>query len=355
MYEILAFGTQYFIYKKLTEAGISKRVRLIFALWGTFWIVAHLIAGFDYSHAEYDILPGRLTEIFRSLALTWTIITVLAFGVFILVWMCSRFRPFTRRKVLLAVCLTLIATVYSMFEAYYVTPRHVEIHSRKLPEGLERLRLVYLSDVHIGGLSTRWHLERILRLVDEAKPDILALTGDILDGVMTYREKELSMLADSAKKAKYGAFAVNGNHEYYWLLDEDTEQIIRDCGYTLLINERAECQGITIISLDDNLNGWLKPFLKPEDSERFVLVMKHRPGLPYDAEGKFDLQISGHTHGGQFWPLGYFKSMAANSTQGLSQKAGGYVYVSNGAGFNGPMMRLFVPPEITVIDILREE
>ena len=355
MYEILAFGTQYFIYKKLSEAGISKSARVMFILWEAFWIVAGLVAGYDYGHAEYDILPGRLTEILRAMSLTWTIITILAFFAFMLVWGVSRFKPFTRRKVFFAVMIALVGTAYCMFEAYYVTPRHVQMRTHKLPEGMEKLRLVYVSDAHIGGLATHWHFSRVITLVDEAHPDILALTGDTIDGVMTYRERELSMLADSAKKAKYGAFAINGNHEYYWLLDEDCEQIMRNCGYTMLINERAECAGITIISLDDDLNGWLKPYLKPEDSEKFVLVMKHRPGLPFDSQGKFDLQISGHTHGGQFWPLGYFKSMAQNSTQGLSQKAGGYVYVSNGAGFNGAMMRMFVPPEVTVIDIVREE
>ncbi|MBQ7220984.1 MAG: metallophosphoesterase [Synergistaceae bacterium] len=355
MYEILAFGTQYFIWKKLTEAGISRLARRLFAAWGTFWVLAGILAGYDYGHAEYNILPGRLTEILRALSLTWTIISILAFFAFLLVWVLSRFRQFTRRKVFFAVMLALVGTLYCMFEAYYVTARHAEIRTRKLPEGMDRLRLVFISDAHIGGLLTRWHFERVMHLVSESHPDILALTGDTLDGVMTYRERELSMLAEMAEKAKYGAFAINGNHEYYWLLDEDVEKIIRDCGYTLLINERAECQGITIISLDDDLNGWLKPYLKPEDSERFVLVMKHRPGLPFDAEGKFDLQISGHTHGGQFWPLGYFKSMAQKSTQGLSEKAGGYVYVSNGSGFNGPPMRMFTPPEVTVIDIVREE
>ena len=354
MYEILAFGTQYFIYKKLTEAGFSRFTRCLFAAFGAFWLAAGIVARFDYRNAEYDILPGRLTEIIRALSLTWTIITILAFFAFMLVWACSRFRPFTRGKIFLAAGIALAGTLYCMFEAYYVTPRHVEIHSHKLPEGMNKLRLVYVSDAHIGGLLTYQHFARVMKLVDEAQPDILALTGDIIDGVMTYRERELALLTASAKKAKYGAFAVNGNHEYYWLLDEDCEQIIRDCGYNVLINERIDFHGITIISLDDNPYGWLKPFLLPEDAQRFVLVMKHRPGLPFDAEGKFDLQISGHTHGGQIWPVGYFKSMAQNSTQGLSQKAGGYVYVSNGAGFNGPMMRMFVPPEITIIDIVKE-
>ena len=355
MFEILSFGTQYFIYKKLKEAGVSSLVRKVFAAWASLWIVISLVAGVDYMYAEYDILPGRLTEILRALALTWAIITVLAFFAFLAVWGLSRFRKFTRSKVILAVLLTIAGTLYCMFEAYYVTPRYVEIHTPKLPEGLGRLRIVQVSDAHIGGLSTHWHFERVMRIVDEAGPDILAFTGDTIDGLMEYRQREISMLTSAAKKAKYGAFAVNGNHEYYWLLDEDVEQIMRDCGFTMLINERSECAGITVISLDDDKRGWLKPYLKPEDSERFVLVLKHRPGLPYDADGKFDLQLSGHTHGGQFWPLGYFKSMAQNSTQGLSRKAGGYVYVSNGSGFNGAMMRLFVPPEVTVIDLVREE
>lgn len=355
MYEILAFGTQYFIWKKLTEAGISKLTRTLFTVWAAFWILAGMVAGFDYSYAEYDILPGRLTEILRALSLTWTIITLLAFFAFMLVWALSRFKPFTRRKIFLAAVLSLIGTLYCMFEAYYVTPRYAEIHTHKLPDNLEKLRLVYISDAHIGGILTHYHFERVMRIVDEAKPDIFVLCGDTIDGIMTYRERELAMLTEAARKAKFGAFAINGNHEYYWLLDENCEQIIRDCGYKFLVNERAECAGITIISLDDDHNGWLKPYLKSEDSEKFVLVIKHRPGLPFDAKGKFDLQISGHTHGGQFWPLGYFKSMAQDSTQGLSQKAGGYVYVSNGSGFNGAMMRLFTPPEVTVIDIVRKK
>ena len=355
MLEIVAFITQFLIHGCLREAGISRKARAIFVLWAVFWILAGAVAGRDFRYAELDIFPGRLTEILRSLSLTWTIITILALGAFVLVWILSGFRAFTRTKVYLAGVITLCMTVYCFCEAYFVVPRYAEIPTRKLPAGMDSLRIVCVSDAHIGGLSTYWHFSRMMRLVDEAKPDIFVLAGDTIDGVMSYRERELALLADTAKKAKYGAFAINGNHEYYWLLDEDCEQIIRDCGIRMLINERAECAGITIISLDDDKRGWLKPYLKAEDSEKFVLVIKHRPGLPFDAERKFDLQLSGHTHNGQYWPLGYLKDMEAHSTQGLSRKSGGYVYVSNGAGFNGPPMRFLTFPEITVIDIVREE
>ncbi len=344
----LSIFTQLYLWLKLKRSGVSKAITNIFLLLIFFWLIIGYVAGYDYGHAEVNIFPGRWCEILRALFMTWTIITILSFFAVVAVSIIGA-------KLRYAVVLTVIATLYCMGEAYYVTPRYVTIHTDKLPPDIEKLRVVYLTDAHIGGLSTHWHFSRVMKIVEDSHPDILALCGDIIDGVMSYRGRELAMLADAAKNAKYGAYAVNGNHEYYWLLDEDVEQIIRDCGVNMLIDERAETAGITIIGVDDRIEGgWLKPFLKPDDKNKFVLVLKHRPGLPFDAEGNFDLQISGHTHGGQFWPLGYFKDRVADSVQGLSRKAGGYVYVSNGSGFNGAMMRLFVPPEVTVIDIVGE-
>ena len=336
MFEILSIGTQYFIYKRLK----NKFARFIFVTWAVVWIVLGLIAGFDIMHAEYDIMPLRTAEILRSISLTWTIITIFAFFSFLVL-----------KNVFAATLLTIILTIYSMSEAYFVTPRIISIKSPKIPENI---KIAFITDAHIGGLSTYWHFGRVMKIVNDFKPDILMLGGDVIDGDMSYRKKELNLLSEAAKNSRYGAFAVNGNHEHYLILDEDVEGVIRECGFNLLINERVETAGITIIGLDDTKNGWLKPFLKPEDKNKFVLILKHRPGLPFDSENKFDLQLSGHTHGGQFWPLGYFKNMVAKSTQGLSQKNGGYVYVSNGSGFNGAMMRLFVPPEVTIINLVKE-
>lgn len=355
MYTLLSFGTQYFIYNKLRKAGVSKLIRYLFVIWALLIAVAGYVFGYDLMTPEADWFPMRLNEIVRALSVTWSIITILGFFSFLVTDLFTGFKDFTKRKALFAFILTLAGTLYCMGEAYYVQRRDVTITTTKLPEDIDSIRLVYVTDAHIGGLATHWHFERVMRIVEEARPDILALCGDIIDGDMSYRERELALLIEAAGRAKYGAFAVNGNHEYYFLLDEDVEQIIRDCGYKLLINERAETAGITIIGIDDTaFNTYIEPVLDPKDSERFVLVLKHRPKLPEDAQGRFDLQISGHTHGGQFWPLGYFKDMAGDSTQGLSRKAGGYVYVSNGSGFNGAMMRMFVPPEVTVIDIVKE-
>ena len=349
MFAILSLGTQYYIYTRLKKAGVNKFITRLFAAWGIFLIVAGFVAGFDISHAEYDILPLHTAELINAIFLTWAIITLLGFFAFFAVNLLP-----VKQKIFWSIILTILATLYGMCEAYFVTARYVTIPTNKLPAGVNKIRLAYITDSHIGGLSTHWHFERTMRLVKEADPDIFISTGDTIDGDMNYRKRELEILTEAAKNSPYGAFAVNGNHEHYWILDVDVEGIIRGCGFNLLINERVEAAGIIIIGLDDIRYGWLKPFLRPGDENKFVLVLKHRPGLPVDADGKFDLQLSGHTHGGQFWPLGYFKNFASKSTQGLSRKAGGYVYVSNGSGFNGAMLRLFVPPEITVIDIVRK-
>lgn len=355
MYEVLASGALLFIFRKLAEAGVPKKLLKFLFLAFVLWLALAFTAGFDFMYAEYDIFPLHFNEIIRAINITSAIILLYWFGMTFLVDLFTRFKGFTKKKALCAFVLTLCITGYSMWEAYYVQPRYVTIPTRKLPEGTDKLRVVFLVDVHIGGLATFSHIERVMNIVDEAKPDILLLGGDVIDGDMSYRPREMAMLKEAAKNARYGAFAVNGNHEHYLILDEDVERIIRECGYDLLIDERREVAGITLIGMEDIKYGWLKIFEKPEDKERFILVLKHRPGLPVDAEGRFDLMLAGHTHGGQFWPLGYFKSMALNSTQGLTKKAGGYVYVSNGSGFNQAMMRLFVPPEVTVIDIVRED
>lgn len=354
MYVTLAVITQYFIYRKLKEAGISESMRYIFLLFGTSWLVIFILSHFMRVNPERNIFPGRTAEIFYAAAFTWIVITILAFFAVIAVEFFTCFSVFTGRKVFAAVLLTVVGSLYCMGEAYFVTRRDVKIYTSKLPENIDKLRIVYLTDVHLGGLYSHWHFKRVMNIVEDSSPDIFILCGDIIDGDMTYRQRELELLSNAAKHAPYGAYAVNGNHEYYHIYFQDVENIIRDCGINMLINERVEVAGIVIIGKDDNKYGWLSPYLQAGDDEKFILVIKHKPGLPFDAEGKFDLQISGHTHGGQFWPMGYLKNMEANSTQGLSRKAGGYVYVSNGAGFNGPMMRLFAPPEVTVIDIVRE-
>ncbi len=360
MFIIISFFTQFYIFRKLREARVSNFSKNIFVAWGIFCALIFVASdALKYS----DLISGRFFEIAFALSFTWVIITILGFFAFLVIDRFTNPKRFNKAKVFAAIILTLIGVCWCLSEAYFVQPRHVVIKTSKLPAHLERVRITFLTDLHIGGVSTHWHFDRVMKIVNDSDPDIFATVGDILDGDMSFRNYELSELSKTSERArgKIGAFAVHGNHEYY-LFDrkndkrQDINRIISDdCGLDLLIDERREISDwLVIIGVDDKPSGWLRGLAHDDDSGKFVLLMKHRPGLLYDQEGKFDLQISGHTHGGQFFPLGYFKNHEYDSVQGLSFEKGSYVYVSNGAGFNAVPMRLFTPPEVTIIDLIRE-
>ncbi|MBQ7577534.1 MAG: metallophosphoesterase [Synergistaceae bacterium] len=356
----ISIWLEYFVYRKLQQAGISPVIRNLFVCWALFWFIAFIFR----NHIIFFLRlpePFRLSEISGGLCITWIIITILAFMGFMIVNILTGFKPFTKRKVLFSVMLTCAGVVWCLLEAYFVQTREITIKTHKLPEGRDRIRITYITDLHLGGIYTSLHFDRVMRLIEESSPDIFIMCGDIFDGNMSYWTQEISRLSRAAKSAPLGAFAVNGNHENDYMLTryyDDFINILRESGFKLLSDERADTGGLVIIGVEDRKNkfhSWIKFLLTPEDADKFVLVIKHRPYLPQDAQGNFDLQLSGHTHGGQFWPVGYYRSWLEGwIPQGLSKNSGGYIYVSNGAGYNGPCMRLFAPPEVTVIDLVRE-
>jgi predicted MPP superfamily phosphohydrolase len=138
-------------------------------------------------------------------------------------------------------------------------------------------------------------------------------------------------------------------------------EFLKRAGLTLVRDGWVDVAGITVIGLDDLMASGRGFF----DSERldgltfpqgrFTLLLKHRPGVIEGMEGTFDLQLSGHTHGGQIWPFSYVARWVNRRAQGLSHEGNSVVYVSNGAGFWGPPMRFLVPPEVTVIDLVKAD
>jgi predicted MPP superfamily phosphohydrolase len=257
---------------------------------------------------------------------------------------------FTARRVgtfsSIAVSLCLI---YGLYEAWNIRTVKFVIPTTKLPAGVDRLRVVHVTDVHIGGLFYTRHLARIMKIARDAEPDIFVVTGDLVDGNMEYRSRESELLAGHG--ARYGAFAVTGNHEYYYDIAEAVEFIGRS-GLTLLDDEMAEAGGIAVVGLDDKTEEWPKELSVPSD--RFVLLLKHHPQVPGDSLGRFDLQLAGHTHGGQIWVFNHSMHRLYEFNQGLSKYGKSDVYVSNGAGFWGPPLRILAPPEVTVFDLVRQ-
>jgi predicted MPP superfamily phosphohydrolase len=321
---------------------------------------------------------GRVSEVLFVLSFTWIAIAGMACVVFLFVdaaalaarlidLMCGtalRARIFAPRRCV-PVALVLIAAIvcYSFYEAWDVRRVDVtlEMPDAALPGGGDKLRLVLLSDIHLGGLNGFSRLEKVMEIVRAAEPDFLLMAGDLVDGNMDTRDREAELLRSSG--AKYGAFAVMGNHEFYSGAVQ-AERFIQRAGFTVLRDERIDAAGVLIVGLDDPARRG-RGFYDSEDLPEgvdfscppgtLVLLLKHRPQVIAETVNKFDLQLSGHTHGGQIWPFSYLVEWVNKTVQGLSFIEKSAVYVSNGAGFWGPPMRFLAPPEVTVIDIVKKK
>lgn len=267
-----------------------------------------------------------------------------------------------------ALILAMAASVYAMFEARNIRTDHVTVTTSKLPPSTGRVRVVQISDVHMGLLFRESRLRGILEAVGTAGPDILVSTGDLVDGrlsreeVISRRNRLAVMLA--ALPAPQGKFAVTGNHEFYAGV-EPALAFTRAAGFTVLRNRSVPLpNGITITGVDDPAGQRLglpdpapaePELLRSTPAGRFQLLLKHRPEVSPGSDGLCDLQLSGHTHKGQlipFYPLTWLQYRVHSGTTIMPK--GMRVHVSRGSGTWGPPMRLFAPPEVTVIDIVPE-
>lgn len=257
----------------------------------------------------------------------------------------------------LAVCLSLIFVVYGFFDAQRIRVKKLEVHTQKLLPNDGKIRIVQISDVHVGLIIRDKRLKVILDRIKEAKPDILVSTGDLLDGELNNVQSEAEGFGQI--KPKYGKYAVTGNHEYYAGI-ENALEFTKNAGFEILRDESTKVAGINIIGLEDPTGrrlGLIKNDFRISDlfpkqqSKDLILLLKHQPVVK--GNNNFDLQLSGHTHGGQIFPFMFLTRLFFPENYGY-HKLGDhkYIYVSPGAGTWGPPVRLFAPPEITVIDLI---
>ena len=259
--------------------------------------------------------------------------------------------------------LSLLMLGMGIKQANTVQKTMIKVPTSKLSHGCERLRIVQLTDLHLGPFVGLPLLAQILRKVRDVDPDIVVVTGDLADGKLTGRRREIGMLRRI--RPRYGMYAVPGNHDYYDDIDEAVF-FMESAGMRVLRTEAVEAGGIIIAGADDKdhliKEQWnlsrsetLVLSLEREQKNKFLLLLRHRPIVEKGTEGHFDLQLSGHTHGGQLFPLLSSRHRIPGYARGLKKlKWGGSLYVSNGAGFVGPPVRFFAPPEIAVIDLVRE-
>jgi predicted MPP superfamily phosphohydrolase len=266
---------------------------------------------------------------------------------------------FRSPKVLAAqVLLTLVVYGYGLFEAADIRIRQLEIASPKISSHQGRVRIALISDVHLGLIVRAERLSRILTLLEEAEPDILVSTGDLVDGQLNHLAAEAALLA--AFKPPLGKFAITGNHEFYAGLPQALD-FTEAAGFTLLRHQGAVSGGINLVGVDDPAAGYFsdqQAMLEPEllaakARGNFTVLLKHRPDIDPGSLGLFDLQLSGHTHKGQIFPFNLLTWLFFPRRAGqLIPLSSGFLYLSPGTGTWGPPIRILAAPEVTIIDLI---
>ncbi|WP_277243565.1 metallophosphoesterase [Mycolicibacterium obuense] len=236
----------------------------------------------------------------------------------------------------------------------------VPVRLPRLAREFDGFRIAVVSDIHLGPLLGRRHTERIVRMVNETEPDLVAVVGDLVDGTVAQLGPAAAPLADLVSRD--GTFFVTGNHEYFvddtaaWLTELD------QLGVQVLRNENTRIRrGAAAFDLAgvNDLAGRsaeeppdFDAALRGTDAGTPTILLAHQPVQVAEAARRnVDLQLSGHTHGGQMWPFHYAVELAQPSLAGLSTVDGTQLYVSRGAGFWGPPVRVGAPPDITVLTL----
>ena len=240
--------------------------------------------------------------------------------------------------------------------------RRVPVTLSRLDPALDGLRIVTFSDGHLSSTYGGRRFERLVEMVNEQRPDVVAIVGDLVDDDVEALREDVAPLRDLV--SEQGVFFVTGNHEYF----TDTTGWLRHLptlGVEVLRNERVPIRrggaSFDLAGIDDRtaaasgLPGHgadLGAALDGRDEGTPVVLLAHQPFMVGQAaQAGVDLQLSGHTHGGQLWPFDYAIRLDQPAVEGLSRHGDTQLYVTSGAGFWGPPMRIGARPEITVVEL----
>lgn len=255
-----------------------------------------------------------------------------------------------------------VLTAYGIYEARRRPGIvNITVPIKNLPKDFDGFKIVQITDIHAGLTVKRDWIETIVKEVHEVRPDLIAFTGDLVDGSVPHLQGEVAPFGEL--QAPYGKFFVTGNHEYYSGVEPWVNEAQR-LGYDVLINEHRLIQrngsSFVLAGVTDYTGGQFLASHKSDPqasinnapSDAVKILLAHQPRTLYQAESLgFDLMISGHTHGGQFFPWNLVATIGQPYIKGLHKHNGTWVYVSKGTGYWGPPVRLGARSEITVITL----
>ena len=355
----------YFVWKVRQGFPQTRRPLIAAAAWSALMILAPILTrALENPDREW---PAR---VFAYVGHPWFAIILWFFTLGILLetwnlalrltakaWPAARPLALGPRPALAALALAVVlASTWGIIEASQIRLKQIRIKTHRLPPGASPLRLVQITDLHLSYTVGEGRLAKVIEIIRAARPDVLVCTGDFCD-LKFERGRELAAMLDELRPP-LGKFAIFGNHEFYTGADESL-RFLHAAGFRPLRQEAVPVGESLLIAGVDDASGrrrGLGESLSDEGaalpnprSDRFTVLLKHRPAVQPESARRFDLQLSGHSHGGQIAPFNLIVNLVYPLETGLHQLPGSAaVYVSPGTGTWGPPMRLLVPPEVTL-------
>jgi predicted MPP superfamily phosphohydrolase len=313
--------------------------------------------------------------LFSTLFVLTLVREVLLLAVIALNWFWPGYLPLAALQTNSALALPvlgLLATVFGFWNARRTaTVVRVNVPVANLPRALQGFTVAQISDIHVGPTIKSHYLQRIVERVNGLQAHMVAITGDLVDGSVRELAHHIAPLA--GLESTHGTFFVTGNHEYYsgahgWI------EMLRGLGVQVLMNEHvvvhhltdsqdSESAIVVVAGVADftahhfdetHRSDPHKAMANAPESALFRLLLAHQPRSAHAAlNAGFDLQLSGHTHGGQFWPWMHFVKFQQPFTAGLHKLGSLWVYTSRGTGYWGPPKRFGAPSEITLLTLSR--
>jgi len=252
-----------------------------------------------------------------------------------------------------------LLSTWGLVENSKIRVERVTVKTSTISPGEKPVRIAQISDLHLGLIVGKSKLARVIRLIEKEKPDIFVSTGDLLDGLAPHLDDTSAMFAGI--KAPLGKYAVMGNHEFYVGINESVAFHER-AGFRVLRGESVKAGDSIVIAGVDDPSGsrvgspsWTDEAaaLSGADEGVFTLLLKHQPIVLPSSREKFDLQLSGHTHGGQIFPFNFLVKRRYQYMKGnYNLPSGSLIHTSRGTGTWGPPFRVLSPPEITLITLI---
>ena len=346
------FFIHFFVYRCLVrelvqDSGLQKALKWFFIVNGISFFVIQ---------ALNPVFKMRVLNFYSG---TWLGVIAISFFIFLLQWVPAKIFPeYAKRSAILSlIIIGIIAGVSLVNGNLLPRVKRMTIPMKNLPVELKGFKVVHLSDLHIEAFNSPHRLARIVDKVNRENPDIVVITGDLIDGNVL-KTPELGVELGRIR-AKYGKFVVLGNHDYYGGIKSFYE-LVKVAGFKVLINEMVTAAGsIQVAGLDDNegvRRGTggpdLEKALKGADPSKPLILLYHRPFLFDEAVKKgVGLQLSGHTHAGQFPPMDIIVWVYYKYPWGLFEENGSYIYTSNGTDVWRTPMRFLSVNEIAVFTL----